>query len=101
MRSDLDIKRDVEDELISDPDVVATDVGVAVKDGVVTVTGFVRSFRQRRTPPRDIRPDNRQYSRNRSDRAASTDSMQRQPAIEAHDRILDLLSKRGHESGGR
>ena len=49
MRSDLDIKRDVEDELISDPDVVATDVGVAVKDGVVTLTGFVRSFRQRRT----------------------------------------------------
>ena len=55
MRSDLDIKRDVEDELISDPDVVATDVGVAVKDGVVTVTGFVRSFRQRRTIEEDVK----------------------------------------------
>jgi hypothetical protein len=31
MRSDLDIKRDVEDELISDPDVVATDVGVGAQ----------------------------------------------------------------------
>jgi len=55
MRSDLDIKRDVEDELISDPDVVATDVGVAVKDGVVTLTGFVRSFRQRRTIEEDVK----------------------------------------------
>ena len=55
MRSDLDIKRDVEDELMSDPDVVATDVGVAVKDGVVTLTGFVRSFRQRRTIEEDVK----------------------------------------------
>ena len=55
MRSDLEIKRDVEDELMSDPDVVATDVGVAVKDGVVTLTGFVRSFRQRRTIEEDVK----------------------------------------------
>jgi osmotically-inducible protein OsmY len=55
MRSDLDIKRDVEDELVSDPDVVATDVGIAVKDRVVTLTGFVRSFRQRRTIEEDVK----------------------------------------------
>jgi osmotically-inducible protein OsmY len=55
MRSDLDIKRDVEDELISDPDINATDIGVAVKNGVVTLTGFVRSFRQRRTAEVDAK----------------------------------------------
>jgi osmotically-inducible protein OsmY len=38
----------VEDELRSDPDIDATDIAIAVKSGVVTLTGFVRSFRQRR-----------------------------------------------------
>ena len=32
----------------SDPDIDATDIAVAVKDGSVMLTGFVRSFRQRR-----------------------------------------------------
>ena len=44
MRSDSDIKRDVEDELRSDPTVDATDIAVAVKNGVVTLTGFVRNY---------------------------------------------------------
>jgi osmotically-inducible protein OsmY len=44
MRSDADIKRDVEEELRSDPMVDATDVAVAVKSGVVTLTGFVRNY---------------------------------------------------------
>ena len=44
MSSDSDIKRDVEDELRWDPDVDATDIAVAVNKGVVTLTGFVRSF---------------------------------------------------------
>src|SRR5258708_39108422 len=44
MRSDIDIKRDVEDELRSDPSVDATDIAVAVKNGVVTLTGFVRNY---------------------------------------------------------
>jgi osmotically-inducible protein OsmY len=47
MRSDLEIKRDVEDELRWNPDIDATDVAVAVKSGVVTLTGFVRSYAQR------------------------------------------------------
>jgi osmotically-inducible protein OsmY len=47
MRSDLDIKRDVEQELKSDPDIDATDIAVAVKSGVVTLSGFVRSYGQR------------------------------------------------------
>jgi osmotically-inducible protein OsmY len=44
MRNDSDIKRDVEDELRWDPDIDATDIGVAVKNGVVTLSGFVRSY---------------------------------------------------------
>lgn len=45
--TDNDIKRDVEAELRWDPDIDATDIGVAVKDGVVTLTGFVRSYSQK------------------------------------------------------
>lgn len=47
MRPDSDIKRDVEDELRWDPDVVSNDIAVAVKNGVVTLTGFVRSYGQK------------------------------------------------------
>jgi osmotically-inducible protein OsmY len=55
MRLDPDIKRDVEDELRSDPDIDATDIASAVKDGVVTLAGFVRSFRQRRKAEQDVK----------------------------------------------
>lgn len=47
MTTDADIKRDVESELKWDPDIDATDIGVAVKNGVVTLSGFVRSFTQK------------------------------------------------------
>ena len=44
MRSDIDIKRDVETELRWDPQVDPTDIGVSVKDGVVALTGFTKSY---------------------------------------------------------
>jgi len=44
MRDDSDIKRDVEQELRSTPSIDATDIAVTVKDGVVTLTGFVHSY---------------------------------------------------------
>ncbi|MBB3544755.1 BON domain-containing protein [Rhizobium sp. BK399] len=47
MTTDSDIKRDVESELKWDPDIDASDIGVAVKNGVVTLSGFVRSFTQK------------------------------------------------------
>ena len=47
MRTDSDIKRDVEAELRWDPDIDPTDIGVAVKGAVVTLTGFVRSYSQK------------------------------------------------------
>jgi osmotically-inducible protein OsmY len=53
MRLDSDIERDVEDELEWDPGVDATDIGVAVHNGVVTLSGFVHSYRQRNQAERD------------------------------------------------
>jgi osmotically-inducible protein OsmY len=44
MRPDSDVKRDVEDELRWDPDLDATDIAVTVKDGVVALAGFTRSY---------------------------------------------------------
>src|ERR1700682_2858722 len=47
MRSDIDIKGDVEAELRWNPDIDATDIAVAVRNGVVTLTGYVRSYAQK------------------------------------------------------
>jgi osmotically-inducible protein OsmY len=47
MRSDIEIKRDVEEELRRNPDIDASDIAVAVKNGVVTLSGFVRSYAQK------------------------------------------------------
>jgi osmotically-inducible protein OsmY len=47
MRSDSDIKRDVGNEIRSVPDIDATDIAVAVTNGVVTLTGFVRDYNAR------------------------------------------------------
>src|SRR5260370_24210301 len=55
MRSDAGIERDVQEELRSDPDIDATNIATAVKDGVVTLAGFVRSFRQRRKAEQDVK----------------------------------------------
>jgi len=55
MRLDSDIRRDVEDELRWDPDIDATDVAVAVNNGVVALTGFVRSYSQRTQAERDAK----------------------------------------------
>ena len=47
IRTDSEIKRDVEDELKYDAGVDSTDIGVAVKNGVVSLTGFVHSYSQK------------------------------------------------------
>jgi osmotically-inducible protein OsmY len=44
MRTDTEIERDVREELRRDPRVEATDIAVVVKDGVVTLAGFVKSY---------------------------------------------------------
>jgi osmotically-inducible protein OsmY len=55
MRADSEIKKDAEDELRWDPDIDATDVAVAVHNGVVTLTGFVRSYMQKTQAERDVK----------------------------------------------
>jgi osmotically-inducible protein OsmY len=47
MLADSKIKQDVEEELQFDPDIDATDIAVSVNSGVVTLTGFVRSYLQK------------------------------------------------------
>ena len=47
MRTDEDVRDDVESELRWDPGLDATDIVVAVRDGAVTLTGFVRSFNEK------------------------------------------------------
>ena len=44
MKSDTDIKRDVESELRWRPDIDERDIAVKVNNSVVTLTGFARSF---------------------------------------------------------
>jgi osmotically-inducible protein OsmY len=44
MRTDDDIKRDVELELEWEPDIDSRNIAVKVSDGVVTLTGFVPSY---------------------------------------------------------
>ena len=47
MKTDFELKRDVEAELAWDPQVRSTEVGVAAKDGVVTVTGHLDTFAEK------------------------------------------------------
>lgn len=48
MRLDNEIRQDVEQELHTDPAIDATDIAVTVHDGVVSLTGFVRYYRNKR-----------------------------------------------------
>lgn len=47
MRSDSEIERDVHEELKWDPDLDADDIAISVKDSVVTLAGFTRSYSDR------------------------------------------------------
>ncbi|MBA3623063.1 MAG: BON domain-containing protein [Methylibium sp.] len=55
MKTDADLKRDVEAELAWDPTVRSTAVGVAVKDGVVTMTGHLDTFAEKHAVERALR----------------------------------------------
>lgn len=47
MKTDQQLRRDVEDELSWDPRISDAEIGIAAKDGVVTLSGFVKSYAQR------------------------------------------------------
>jgi osmotically-inducible protein OsmY len=45
--TDLEIKRNVEGELHWEPSVNAAEIGVAVKNGIVTLSGYIQSYMER------------------------------------------------------
>jgi osmotically-inducible protein OsmY len=55
MISDAEIKKNVEEELRWDPDLDATDIAVMVKDGAVTLDGFVPSYGQKFQAEKDTK----------------------------------------------
>lgn len=54
MKTDLQLHKDVLDELRWDPRVKETEIGVAAKDGVVTLTGSVETYAQKYAVERDV-----------------------------------------------
>jgi osmotically-inducible protein OsmY len=52
MKSDLQLQRDVSEELTFEPSLNAAHIGVAVRDGVVTLTGHVSSYAEKYTAER-------------------------------------------------
>jgi osmotically-inducible protein OsmY len=55
MKTDLQLKSDVSDELAWDPSVNAAHIGVAVSEGVVTLTGHLESFAEKHAAERAVR----------------------------------------------
>ena len=47
MKSDIQLRRKVEDELAAEPSIDAAAIGVAVKDGIVTLSGHVASYSEK------------------------------------------------------
>ena len=55
MRADSDIQRDVELEIRYDPAIDSHDIGVSVRNRIVTLTGFVRSYTEHYQAERDAK----------------------------------------------
>ncbi len=55
MKTDADLKKDVTDELAWDPTVESTAIGVAVKDGVVSLSGHLATFADKHAAARALR----------------------------------------------
>jgi osmotically-inducible protein OsmY len=55
MKTDMQLKADVTDELAWDPAINAASVGVMVRDGVVTLTGHLDSFGDKHAVERAVR----------------------------------------------
>jgi osmotically-inducible protein OsmY len=55
MRSDQQIREEVEETLDHDPKISARDIAVAVRNGVVTLAGFVRAFGEKSRAEADAR----------------------------------------------
>jgi osmotically-inducible protein OsmY len=53
LKSDVQIQNDVRDELMWDPEVTITDIGVTVKDGQVSLRGSVENYGEKWAAERD------------------------------------------------
>ena len=76
MRSDTEIRADVEAELSYDPNLGANDIAVSVKDGVVTLAGFAKSYFHKWQAERDTK-------RVKGVRGVANDIEIRVPALDA------------------
>ena len=54
MKSDMELKQQVEDELAWDPAVTVTDIGVEVHDRVVTLSGHPVSYAEKLAAEKDV-----------------------------------------------
>lgn len=54
MKSDTQLHKDVLAELMWEPTVFEKEIGVSVKDGVVTLTGYVQSYAQKRAAEKAV-----------------------------------------------
>ncbi|MEO8805536.1 MAG: BON domain-containing protein [Burkholderiaceae bacterium] len=55
MKTDAELKRAVEAELAWDPTVISTSIGVAAKNGVVTLTGHLETYAEKRAAEKALR----------------------------------------------
>jgi osmotically-inducible protein OsmY len=55
LKSDLQLRQDVLDELSADPSIDAAQIAVTVKDGIVTLAGDVSSYPQKRAAERAVK----------------------------------------------
>lgn len=54
-KTDVQVTKDIIDELAFDPSVDATDIGVAAKNGVVTMTGLVKTYAEKLAAERAVK----------------------------------------------
>lgn len=53
--NDLTLRQDIQDELEFEPSIDAADIGVAVEDGIVTLTGHVTTYAEMKTVEEAVR----------------------------------------------
>jgi osmotically-inducible protein OsmY len=107
MKTDLQLKKDIESELEWDPSIKATNVGVAVKDGIVTLTGHLETYAEKYATERavqrvegvksvavelDVKLDPL-HKRTDADIAAATESAMRWHSLVPADRIKVRVEK--------
>lgn len=55
MKTDIQIQKDVMEELKWDPSLNAAEIGVTVKNGIVTLSGQVNSYAKKMAAEKDVK----------------------------------------------